>query len=490
MVLVTDLKPTFSVKVESGTQAIGLHPIMQNAIAFRMVTGTQLAASLVDILHVSDFTEHAAKLVVETCFALIKKKIDVPATPTAMVQTLMARVDGGDMVRRDVNAVATLLDVLDTSSIPTTAAIIDTLRPQLIARAKRSAIDSITNEIGNGNDVDVRAAFAIVERAERAGDTATIGCDLSVKSLDNISAHGRFERVSCGVAELDALLEGGKPAGTLLVWMADYGGGKSMALGQEAVAAAICGLIVVYITVELPAHIVEARLFAALTGVPINTFLQNPDDPDLRELVRRATEGNDFGNIHVKHMDPKRADPTSIFAYIEEYEKRIGRKIDMLSIDYADKLVANAHVSSRSKRDSSYQEQGDVYDQLFTWAANSGRRCSTASQSGRRPDGGRKKHILTGHNAADSMGKARTSDIFITINKDDEENLIKFLLDKYRLGEGGKLTDSVPCDFACSRVAPFDLAESYMARQPKRRMRRAISELDVDMHVIIPGLED
>ena len=107
---------------------------------------------------------------------------------------------------------------------------------------------------------------------------------------------------------------------------------------------------------------------------------------------------------------------------------------------------------------------------FFNFAKEGGRWVATASQTTRRPDGGLKKKTLTQHSAADSMNKVRTSDIWVTINP-KENGLLALRADKFRQGISERSTADLPFDFAVSRIGPFDMAESFMAKCPKRRRR-------------------
>lgn len=453
---------------------LGLDVRFEVALATRLVQGTALAAQVLPLLDHDSFSYPPARLLLETILAGARQKEEPPRTTLQALQRLQRRVqDKGDCTSENVREVASMFASVLMGGAIDDAAIIAELRPVLKKRAVRDQLDQALEATALGQDVVFstkridsieRLGSAPVDRTTRWG----------VGALDVIEAAGSIELLSTGVQEIDEMLDGGKPRGTLCVTCADSGGGKSMMLAQEATAGLISGAFVGFVTVELPKAIQFARMKACMTGIPTKTIQHNPKAPHIVDLISLYASVPTFGALAMCDMDPKRTDPAAIFEWVIAQEQAEGRAMDLLVVDYADKLVPYASGGPARRGDkNTNQEQGDVYDQLYVWARDGNRWLSTASQAGRRPEGGSKKKILTGHNVADSINKVRTSDIFITLNPEDNF-MMRARLDKFRLGEGDKTSSPFPRDFSCARIGPFPLADALLAS-----VRRGVRDIDL-----------
>jgi KaiC/GvpD/RAD55 family RecA-like ATPase len=313
------------------------------------------------------------------------------------------------------------------------------------------AVRMATSTLGKG-DEGLDTVVDLLNRAQRIGacDSST-GTTVGPASFDVILRMREVQRMRTGIMELDDILDGGYVRGTETVFLGDTGGGKSMALVQSASSAALQGFIACYATLELPVPIVLARLKANLTGVPTNDILYD-DAAAERSKVRLAEiQVAGFGGIVVKEFTPKATTPDDLFRWVRDVEREIGRDVDVLVVDYADKLAVPKQAES-GKEKGEYAGQLLIYEGLRVWATTNRRWVITASQASRSKD--RTKKLDTS-DVADSLHKVRVADLVITLNPRGEENdqMISFGA-KNRLGKGRASVGPLPTEFACARVSP------------------------------------
>jgi archaellum biogenesis ATPase FlaH len=141
-------------------------------------------------------------------------------------------------------------------------------------------------------------------------------------------------QVSTGWSTLDRKLFGGMNRGELNIWAGGSGAGKSLFLANLGVNWATMGLNVVYLTLELSEALVSMRIDSMLTGVTTKDIFKNIDDVEMKvKLV-----GKKSGMFQVKYM-PSGKTTNDIRAYLKEYEIQMGKKVDVLLVDYLDLLM-------------------------------------------------------------------------------------------------------------------------------------------------------
>jgi archaellum biogenesis ATPase FlaH len=141
-------------------------------------------------------------------------------------------------------------------------------------------------------------------------------------------------QVSTGWENLDKMLFGGFNRGELNIFAAGSGGGKSLFLANLGVNFAQLGLNVVYLTFELSEELVSMRIDSMITGIPSRDVFKNIDDVEMKVKMI----GKKSGSIQVKYM-PSGKTSNDIRSYLKEYEIKIGKKVDVLLVDYLDLLM-------------------------------------------------------------------------------------------------------------------------------------------------------
>jgi archaellum biogenesis ATPase FlaH len=141
-------------------------------------------------------------------------------------------------------------------------------------------------------------------------------------------------QVTTGWATLDRKLFGGMNRGELNIFAGGSGAGKSLFLANLGVNWALAGLNVVYLTLELSESLVSMRIDSMLTGITTKDIFKQIDDVEMKvKMIGRKS-----GMLQVKYM-PSGKTANDIRAYLKEYEIKMGKKVDVLLVDYLDLLM-------------------------------------------------------------------------------------------------------------------------------------------------------
>ncbi len=141
-------------------------------------------------------------------------------------------------------------------------------------------------------------------------------------------------QISTGWKNVDNKLFGGFNRGELNIFAGGSGAGKSLFLANLGVNFAEKGLNVVYLTFELSEELVSMRIDSMLTGISTRDVFKQLDEVEMRVRVI----GKKSGALQVKYM-PSGKNANDIRSYLKEYEIKMGRKVDVLLVDYLDLLM-------------------------------------------------------------------------------------------------------------------------------------------------------
>jgi len=133
---------------------------------------------------------------------------------------------------------------------------------------------------------------------------------------------------------MDDKLFGGMNRGELNIFAGGSGAGKSLFLANLGCNWALQGLNVVYLTLELSEELVSMRIDSMLTGIPTRDVFKNLDDVEMKVKMI----GKKSGTFQVKYM-PSGKTANDIRSYLKEYEIKLGRRVDVLLVDYLDLLM-------------------------------------------------------------------------------------------------------------------------------------------------------
>jgi archaellum biogenesis ATPase FlaH len=141
-------------------------------------------------------------------------------------------------------------------------------------------------------------------------------------------------QISTGWKAVDDKLFGGMNRGELNIFAGGSGAGKSLFLANLGLNWALQGLNVVYLSLELSEELVSMRMDAMLTGMPTREIFKQIDDVEMKVKMI----GKKSGQFQVKYM-PSGKTTNDLRAYLKEYEIKMGRKVDVLLVDYLDLLM-------------------------------------------------------------------------------------------------------------------------------------------------------
>jgi len=176
---------------------------------------------------------------------------------------------------------------------------------------------------------------ALVKEAVQIGLARDMGTDYFADPRGRLMGlKDKNGQISTGWSALDNKLFGGMNRGELNIFAGGSGAGKSLFLANLGVNWALEGLNVVYLTLELSEPLVSMRVDSMVTGVTTRNIFKEMDDVEMKVKMI----GKKSGAMQVKYM-PSGKTANDIRSYLKEYEIQMGRKVDVLLVDYLDLLM-------------------------------------------------------------------------------------------------------------------------------------------------------
>jgi len=225
---------------------------------------------------------------------------------------------------------------------------------------------------------------------------------------------------------LDKFIGGGPAGGELYVVMAPTGGGKSMMLVRNAVAALLAGKKVVYYTLELSEIIVGQRFDACLNNIPIKNVV------DFKETIIETAKDLKI-NLIIKQFPDGVATVNTLYSHLDWLKCNENFIPDVIIVDYADNM------KPLQKGEQLRHDLVEIYKELRAMAIEHGVPVLTASQTS--GDGYAKKELSLGM-TAESKGKNNIADLVLGFGRDPEQertNRASLKILKNRNGPIGKL---------------------------------------------------
>lgn len=175
----------------------------------------------------------------------------------------------------------------------------------------------------------------LIKQAVQVGLTKDLGTDYFADPRARLSRiKDKNGQVTTGWQTVDKRLFGGMNRGELNIFAGGSGAGKSLFLANLGVNWALMGLNVVYLTLELSEELVSMRMDSMITGIPTREVFKQLDEVEMRVKV----VGKKAGTYQVKYM-PSGKTANDIRSYLKEYEIKLGRRVDILLVDYLDLLM-------------------------------------------------------------------------------------------------------------------------------------------------------
>jgi archaellum biogenesis ATPase FlaH len=216
----------------------------------------------------------------------------------------------------------------------------------------------------------------LVKKAVQVGLTKDMGTDYFADPRARLMRiKDKNGQIKTGWDTIDKKLFGGMNRGELNIFAGGSGAGKSLFLANLGVNWALQGLNVVYLTLELSEELVSMRVDSMVTEIPSRDVFKQIDEVEMRVRVI----GKKSGTYQVKYM-PSGKTANDIRSYIKEYEIKLGRKVDILLVDYLDLLMP---ISKKISAENLFIKDKYVSEELRNLAVEKNLVLVTAAQLNR-----------------------------------------------------------------------------------------------------------
>jgi archaellum biogenesis ATPase FlaH len=216
----------------------------------------------------------------------------------------------------------------------------------------------------------------LIKRAVQVGLQKDMGTDYWADPKSRlIGLKDKNGQVKTGWETVDKRLFGGFNRGELNIFAGGSGAGKSLFLANLGVNFALNGMNVVYLTLELSEPLVSMRIDSMTTGVSTRDIFKDLDNIEMKVKMI----GKKSGAMQIKYM-PSGKTVNDIRSYMKEYEIKMGRKIDILLVDYLDLLMP---ISKKISAENLFIKDKFVSEELRNLAMEKNCVCVTAAQLNR-----------------------------------------------------------------------------------------------------------
>lgn len=387
-----------------------------------------------------------APFILAACRLITKETGRPPSSPLLVVQRAARWNAEGKVKKEVVAAISDLFDAAEDIGLPPEDEVVAELVPVVRRRIHSEAVMKAHDEFAKRGDFS--DVVSTIRKASTLGEVIAVeDVSLSHKMLGILDADG-IPRLRTPIVELSVALEGGLKRGGEGVVIAESGGGKSIYLVSQVAESSRNGLHVCFATLELPYKEQFARLVANMTGIPTNDLQLNKEYQAKAAKILEQTAAQ-RGPVHVAEFTPYATTVRDLIDWIDQKEQIEGKKVDVLVVDYGDKLwdprakdgneyIAMRYVFEGLRRDVAVERD------MWVW---------TAAQPGRRS---RKesKAFLDLADVSDSMHKIRAADLVVTINFEDLDDYSEatYFVPKHRGSKARMGVGPLPTDFSCARI--------------------------------------
>lgn len=412
-----------------------LAPDFERVVAIMAGTMPKFYGAVGHALQLDAIDQPACKTVIKAAMAVAKDQGHGPNSEVVLMQRLYRWRSEGSVTQDEINDVIDLF--LDAPKLPPPNDVIAELAPVLRRRMQSDAVRVAMDEYTRKGDFQV--VTKIIAAASRIGShDVSLGTRLGMASFDEIARIRHLDRLPLGIDELDLGLGGGPPRGTLSAFVGGPGGGKSMMLSHSSAYSLASGLFVLYATLELSQAVVLARVMANLTGQTIDSIMTG-DDAVTRRMIMDMYPI--LGTFIVKDFPAKATTMQDIRQWVKECEESEGFPVDVVVIDYADKLKSH----NRDDKNE-YASMGTVYEDMRLFMFETAKWGLTGSQAKGKAAKEKRRRIEI-DDLADSMNKGRVLDLCVSINPLGDEEL-EYAVVKNRNGKANFTVGPLPHEWA------------------------------------------
>ena len=297
-------------------------------------------------------------------------------------------------------------------------------------KAMQEAILSAAADLSqNEEDADFGKIQNLVKDAITTTIHKSVGIDYFADPLQRLKdANEKHRPISTGWKELDKFLGGGIHRQQMILFSANSGGGKSIAMANIGLNFMEQGLNVLFLSLELPVNLIAKRFDAMISGIHVAEMDHRISETAEKILNKKQV----LGKLFIEHMPMSTTNSNDIRAFLKEFELRHEFIPDILIVDYVDVMASNEKVSG----DNISAKDRAVSEQLYSIGRDYNLILVTASQQNRSAigvDDINQSHIAGG------LGKINITDNHISIVSNDAMKArgeIAFKLIKTRSSDG------------------------------------------------------
>jgi hypothetical protein len=327
-----------------------------------------------------------------------------PSSSSIAYERARLLVHGGKLTQEELDDLGELLSSHDRlpSDDDLVATAVVVLRRDLEQAAILKAMEL------HGARKDVAPALEGLKHARELGrvDKST-GLKLGLGALDSIRRLRQADRLPTPCLELDFKIGGGLPRGKAAIIAMTAKGGKSFWLTGQSGVGLQRGLFVACATLELSEEDQSTRLISLLSTVPIDDITAGARDAEVEERLEALLPT--LGIYRVKFFPARITHFGHIVRWIEDIEQEEGQAVDLLVMDYLDKVG-----STNPKHVSAYEIQGQAAEDFRLYVYGRGLWGWSASQPKRKDASVKGSRRLGIDDLADSQEKVRVMDLIVT----------------------------------------------------------------------------
>lgn len=387
----------------------------QTKVVANLISDRAFLEQVSDVLHTKYFEADANKWIVEKTIGYFSTYKNTPTTD--FFKTEIQKVDDKTLQHNVVQQLKTAYSQQNTTDK-------EWVKTEFVTFCKNQNFKSvILTSVELLKTGQYEKIEKIVRDAVKVGEVYDLGLDYK-NDLEVRFEDVNRKTVATNWDVIDELMDGGLGPGELGVVVAPSGVGKTWVLSHIGAEAVRKGKNVLHYTLELTQNYVGQRYDTIFTSIPSVSLKENKDK--IRDTVDRLQ-----GGLMIKYYPPKGISAHTIAAHIDMVRSTKFQP-DLIIIDYADLLV-----STNSKNNSDYQEQGGIYIDLRALSGEYQIPIWTASQTNRSAID---SEIIQADKIADSYAKVMNADFIISVSRKDTDklnNTARFHVMKNRFGQDG-----------------------------------------------------
>lgn len=291
----------------------------------------------------------------------------------------------------------------------------------------QSAYNAVLNcvDIINGtNQTPISALPEILKDAVAINFDTAVGHDYAGDIESRYAKlHEVSNRIPSDITGLNKILGGGFVRKSLVMFMGQPGGGKSMVMTHLGTKFYQAGLNVLYITLELSEERIGERIDANILQTPVGEIPEIPLDTYKAKIEKRT--GKLESRFFVKEYPPTSVSTAHLRALLDELKLKKEFEPDILIVDYLNLLGSSRYKPNANN--NSYTILKAVAEELRGLAVERNLVCISATQMNRGAVGSSDVDMTA---TSESMGIPMTVDALIAIIRSEELDDMKQMLFK------------------------------------------------------------